>query len=455
MADETTGPVTSRAAALAVVEEIERLLDGGRWAEADGLYVTRCGTGQVFRHLPAAGLGQRAAGAFVATPDRRAACPDRLSPDDLSFYLNDAGLHAMHAGDLATARDYLSASLQHDRGTGNTAQLAAGLRNLAECLGRLGLPGPAQETAAETLDWAGRSLDDHQVRDAHACLAWAAGLAGDTARAEQHFLIADQLEFAGDPDSHHLYSNRGVWWAEWLARTGRRWAAQLLTDDNETLCRASGWNDPQARCERLLGQFALADDDELPEAGRCLTSAATRQRDAGYLPDLAETLPHLATWAHTTGTPGAAAEHLTEAIAISAPRSLVSAHITALTTRARLNATQAITQARADASTALDLATTHNLPWSELEALQAHAALDQAGNTGNGWSARATALQSKLVPPGLDRDPLRTVERQAAERDTTPDQPPEPARLARLATAAWPATPRSAWPASRSTRPAI
>ena len=83
MADETTGPVTSRAAALAVVEEIERLLDGGRWAEADGLYVTRCGTGQVFRHLPAAGLGQRAAGAFVATPTagRRAriACPPMTS----------------------------------------------------------------------------------------------------------------------------------------------------------------------------------------------------------------------------------------------------------------------------------------------------------------------------------------------------------------------------------------
>jgi hypothetical protein len=416
VADETTGPVTSRADALAVVEEIERLLDGGHWAVADELYVTRCGTGQVFRHLPAAGLGQRAAGAFVATPDRREACSDRLSPDDLSFYLNDAGLHAMHAGDLATARECLSASLQHDRDAGNTAQLSAGLRNLAECLGRLGLPGPALETAAEALDWAGRSLDDHQVRDAHACLAWVAGLAGDTARAEQHFLIADQLEFAGDPGGSHLYSNRGVWWAEWLARTGRQWAAQLLTDDNETLCRANGWNDPLARCERLLGQFALA-DDELPEAGRYLTSAATRQRDAGYLPDLAETLPHLATWAHTAGNPGAAAQHLSEAIAISAPRRLVPAHVTALTTRARLNATEA----RADASTALDLATTHNLPWSELEALQAHTAIDQAENTDNGWAARATTLQSKLIPPTLDRDPMRTIEHQNTRENDSPE----------------------------------
>jgi len=57
------------------------------------------------------------------------------------------GFQIGYAGDLVTAREYLSASLQHDRGTGNTAQLSAGLRNLAECLGRLGLPGPAAETA--------------------------------------------------------------------------------------------------------------------------------------------------------------------------------------------------------------------------------------------------------------------------------------------------------------------
>ncbi len=420
MADDTTGPVMSRAAALAVVEEIERLLDGGHWTEADELYVTRCGTGQVFRHLPAAGLGQRAAGAFVATPDRRAACSDRLSPDDLSFYLNDAGLHALHAGDLATARECLSASVQHDRGTGNTAQLSAGLRNLAECLGRLGLPGPALETAAEALDWAGRSLDDHQIRDAHACLAWAAGLTGDTARAEQHFLIADQLEFAGDPGGSHLYSNRGVWWAEWLARTGRHWAAQLLTDDNETLCRANGWNAPLARCERLLGQFALA-DGELPEAGRYLTSAATRQRDAGYLPDLAETLLALAEWAQLTGDPAAAAQHLAEAIAIAAARSLVPVRCASLSASALLRAAQTdVAPGRADADAALDLATGHELPWSELDALRAHAALDRAGNAGNGWAARATALQARLIPPGLDRDPMRTVERQHAEQDDLP-----------------------------------
>src|SRR5262249_39818352 len=158
-------------------------------------------------------------------------------------------LNAMAAGDLAAAREYLSAGLDHDRRAGDTAQLSVGLRNLAECLGRQGLAGPAKETAHEAPDRAGRSPDHHPVRDPHARLAWAAGLAGDTARAEQHFLIADQLEVAGSPQGEHLYSNRGVWWAEWLDRTGRRWAARLLTEDNEALCHDNGWRGPLARCE--------------------------------------------------------------------------------------------------------------------------------------------------------------------------------------------------------------
>jgi tetratricopeptide (TPR) repeat protein len=429
------GVVASRSDALRVVEVIELLLDGGHWAEADGLYVARCDTGRVFRHLPAAGLGQRAARAFVATPDRRAACSSELSPDDLSFYLNETGLHAMFAGDLAAAREYLPAALEHDRGTGNTGQRPAGLRNLAECLGRLGLAGPALEAAAEALDWAERSLDDRQVRDAHACLAWAAGLAGDTARAEQHFLIADQLDFEGQPAGNHLYSNRGVWWAEWLVRTGRRWAARLLTEDNETLCYDNGWTVPLARCERLLGQFVLADDDDLDEAANYLDEAVSVLRDGGYLPDLAEALPALAEWSHADGDPDAAGRHLTGAIAIAAPRGLVPAHCAALATRARLRVAgagagaPAIAQARADADAALDLATAHGLPWSELEALRAHATLDEAEGKEHGWSARASALESKLIPPGLDRDPMKTVERLAAEQKaagaSTPGQDPE------------------------------
>ena len=70
------GHVTSRADALVVVEAIELLLDAGQWQAANDLYDSRTRKdviGDVWRHLPAARLGQRASAAFVGTPARRAA----------------------------------------------------------------------------------------------------------------------------------------------------------------------------------------------------------------------------------------------------------------------------------------------------------------------------------------------------------------------------------------------
>ena len=143
--------MTSRADALRVTEAIELLLNAGQWEAADDLYRARCRNGEVWLTLPAAWLGQRTATAFVATPGRREACATHLSPRRLSFYLNETGLHATHAGDLATARDHLTLAARHDRDAGDIRDLAVGLLILAECLGRLGQASPAVEAAAEAL----------------------------------------------------------------------------------------------------------------------------------------------------------------------------------------------------------------------------------------------------------------------------------------------------------------
>ena len=112
------GTVTSRADALRVVEAVELLLDAGQWQAADGMYQSRAGT-DVWQILPAARLGQRAATAFVATPARRDACAANLTPRHLGYYLNDVGLFAMNAGDLVTAREYLSLAVRHNRDAGH------------------------------------------------------------------------------------------------------------------------------------------------------------------------------------------------------------------------------------------------------------------------------------------------------------------------------------------------
>ncbi len=415
------GTVASRADALRVVEVIELLLDAGQWQPANDMHTNRCDAGQVWMNLPAARLGQRAATAFVATPDRRAACTTHLTPNDLGFYLNEVGLFALYAGDLATAREYLSQAVRHDRDAGDMSSLAFDLRNLADCFGELGQVGPARDAAAESLTCAESAGARESIRDSRAYVGWLAGLAGDAAQAEQQFTAADQIEVADHPEGAHLHSLRGTQWAEWLARTGRTGPAQALTSRNAYISRHNGWNDDLARCDRMLGRLALAAGDTAA-AGEHLAAAAAGFRDGDLLTELAVTLADLADHARAVGDLEAAGRHAAEAITIAAPRGLVPAQCAALVARARIRAAQAtataspdlIYQGRDAADSTLRLAVRHNLAWHELDALRAHAALDHAEGIDRGWAAQASARHARLVPAGLDPDPLATVERLVA-----------------------------------------
>ena len=153
--------VTSRADGLRVVEAIELLLDAGQWEAADDIYRTRSGNGEVWRDLPAARLGQRAAGALVATPLLRDACDAHLGRRRMSLYVNDVGIFASMAGDLTSAQEYFSIAVNVDRDAGDTVSLAITLHGLADCLAELGHPGPAWDVAAEALVCA-QTADDRK-----------------------------------------------------------------------------------------------------------------------------------------------------------------------------------------------------------------------------------------------------------------------------------------------------
>jgi tetratricopeptide (TPR) repeat protein len=424
------GTATSRVQALLVTEAIELLLEADQWEPANDLYLSRCDNGEAWMNLPAARLGQRTATAFVATSARRDACAARLGLRRLGFYLNESGLFAMNAGDLTTARNYLTLAARFYRDTGNIDSLASPLLNVAACLGRLGLVGPARETAAQALTNAEAANNEGDIRESHAYLGWLAALAGDTAAAEQHFTTADQRWLTGTGE--HMYSFCGVLWARWLAQTGRTGQAQDLARQNVALSRQYGWNANLARCNHILGGLALAVGDTAT-AGTDLSAAVATLRDGDYLLDLAEALTSLAGCAQAIGDLDTAARHLTEAITIAAPRALIPAHATALAAQARLRAAQAaigntdaLAQGRDDADAARRLAVRHHLPWHELDALTAHAALDQAEGVSHGGAIQADGLRAELIPPGLDPDPLVTVERlvQASRQ-------PEPRRTRR------------------------
>ncbi|HET8683730.1 MAG TPA: hypothetical protein VFM54_17960 [Micromonosporaceae bacterium] len=176
-----------------------------------------------------------------------------------------------------------------------------------------------------------------------------------------------------------------------------------------------------ARCDRLL---ALLDLTHRDAAAAGLADVATTFRDGDYLVELTATLPLLAECLRIGGDLDGAERHSAETIAIAAPRQLRLAHAAGLAVRARTYADRAakgdrqhLERGRDAADAALRIATRHRLPWHELDAMGAHAHLDEVEGTDHGWAAKAAKLHERLVPKGLDPDPLATVERRVAEEE--------------------------------------
>ena len=140
--------------------------------------------------------------------------------------------------------------------------------------------------------------------------------------------------------------------------------------------------------------------------------------------ELATALADLADYALARRDLEAAERHVDEAVTVAAPRGLVPAHCAALAARARIRAAKAtaennlgmLLQGRDFADAALRLAVHHQLAWQELNALRAHATLDQAEGRGHEWAAQTDDLHARLVPPDLDPDPLDTVRRLIAAK---------------------------------------
>jgi hypothetical protein len=247
-------------------------------------------------------------------------------------------------------------------------------------------------------------------------LAVASQIAGDTVTAERRFLATDVFGLGGDPQGRHLYSVEGTLWATFLALTGRIETARQVTEASREIAEEHGWNEDVARCDRLLGGLVRRDDSDESAAQR-LEDAVATFRDGDYVTELAEALVDLAEHHRRCARLEVAESTASDAVMLAGPRSLVPTHAAALCVRARARADGPTDRGRArdDADAALRLATVvRRLPWQELDAMEAHAHIDRCEGRDNGWAARAAQLRLRLVPPGLDPDPLATAQAEAA-----------------------------------------
>jgi tetratricopeptide (TPR) repeat protein len=424
-----TGTDPSDSAAGKPASAIELLVDAGQWTAANNLFRARTDNGRLWQNLPAAGLGQRAATAFVGTPGRRQACATHLTSAGLRSYLNDLGFFANEAGDPATAAEYLSAAIDQERADDDPLNLSIGLQNWSECLASLGRVRESADAAADALTHATASTVQTEITDSHSYRGWAAHLAGDTIAAEEQFRLANH------PSHAPFRSVQRVRWGWFLHNTGRTGPARRETEAYLAISQRNGWSDQVGYCRVLLARLDLTAGN-LAAAKSHVDAAMATFRAGDYLVELAAALVVVGEAARRTGHLDAADEALGEAVNVAGPRGLTPSHTAALAQRARVHADRYTTthdpaqlwRGRDAAEAAQRLAAgPHPLPWAELSAYRAHAYLDQAERVDRGWAERADTLHGHLVPVGLDPDPLTTVEAQVA-RDRKPPAPsPTPA----------------------------
>lgn len=398
--------------ALRVVEMIELLLEAEQWMAADDLHFGFMDRGTNWARIPAARLGERCALAFVGTERRRRTCYEQLSAEHLARYINHAGLYAMLAGDMTIAESFLEEALNDPDG-GDRRGRSIAYQRLSGCLYYQGHSARARKAAERAVALASTDDDFRFLRNAITTKGAALDLAGETAEAERCFIEADRVmnDFLGG----HLFSLGGILWGDLLLRTERTAAARQLTAANRAICEANRWNHGIARCDRLLARCDLAEGN-LQSAESMLDNAAHTFDDGDFLIELAMTLPDIAEQRRLGGDLDEAERLCTEAIKLAGPRQLVPSHARALSIRAKVRADQFASttearlrdRARDDADHAIRLSTMiRYLPWQELDALLAHAHIDSAEQSDQGWQQRAGELRTKLIPGELQPNPLK------------------------------------------------
>lgn len=185
--------------------------------------------------------------------------PELTDPKARAYILLSAGLNSFYLGNLQIADDLTERS-------GNTA-LKANDQKLAlwAFLNRADL-NSQRGKLIEALGFAQRCVElalgkDEFIEElcgAYMRKAWIEYLMGQTKKAAEDFKNAGQIQPKDDPDPipWNWSSSDGIWFSDFLVRTGRLAKARKVTIANLKLSRKENQPDDIANCHRVLGDIS-------------------------------------------------------------------------------------------------------------------------------------------------------------------------------------------------------
>lgn len=180
--------------------------------------------------------------------------PLLASAADKAWLINEVGACLIYLGQLEEAISYHQRAIRiAGKNDWENALFASRLMCYIQI--RLGNPAEGETAARQALGWSRRTENKNYECNSLSYGAYAAFLQGKNKEAQKLFEQANKLEREITPKAKWLCSNSGVWYAEFLARSGKKKLAEKITQENLRFCRDKNWQNSIARCHRLLARF--------------------------------------------------------------------------------------------------------------------------------------------------------------------------------------------------------
>jgi tetratricopeptide (TPR) repeat protein len=207
------------------------------------------------------------------------------------WIFDELGLSLMSLGRLALAKPFfdreraLAEELKDSRSTSFAYQ------NLSEVLAYAGDLSGSVDAADQAIRYAAQ---DRWAECYSICRkAWAEHLRGRAAEARELYDRADRLQ--GELDGRHLYSQRGVQFAEFLLRTDQPERAREISRGSLALAEQGGFIRTEGQSHRILGDVDMVSQN-VDSARQHYDIALRLARHASHLPALIEALIARGNW---------------------------------------------------------------------------------------------------------------------------------------------------------------
>jgi hypothetical protein len=173
--------------------------------------------------------------------------------------------------------------------------------------------GEAAAAAKQAFAFANRAKNTWTQMEALVHQAIAADLQGDLETAEDLFLKAEARQQKMQDDTRHLFSWRGIAYANFLNRSDRLGQAQAVAEENLQICQDKGWLNLVGKTNRTLGDISF-NSGRHAGAGTYYDTAVKIARSTPRYDALIEALWSRGQWAARQGDIKTARNDLAEAL---------------------------------------------------------------------------------------------------------------------------------------------